>query len=596
MNINPKIIPPIALGGLLILAMLTAESTWILYVPVFALTGVLAAYAYYRQIATPQLTQASVWAPGLMLVLFIGPSLLWSPVASISLFECQSFALLALAAIACSGTEQERLNTVLYSSIPMAVILCAWGAYQRFFEHRLAEAMFSDPNLFAGLTLSAGVVVAGIAADRSCRRRGVLPWMLAALTVVSILVAFWARSRGASLALVGASLVALLGLRGRLKISPLIMGLILVASLANTVVTIASKSPVAFSAHPTRTDESVNSRTAMWRSTIHMIADHPVTGVGFGLWHVAYPRYRTADDTDSAGFRAHNDYLEALATAGPFGLVGMLIIPGLWLLAIRRARFVSIQYRWTFFGLSVGAGLLCLQALVNFMFHQAGVCLWTGVLLGVMHAIARPAPLSTSRLGSGASRMIVSVLAAASILVLASLNYLSLAPALALTSTESVELRYLPWLESDSFLTVLARANPFASTAYFVLAQNAHMSAGLSRNPQEAQKDYRRAFAYYSLAQAREPGEPTLLLRKALVMKNFPGLSPELAEQQTQLYLEKALQLNPSMLPAVKEEVQILLRQHRYAEARQTVIRAKSATMLARRHYFNELLAIIPKE
>lgn len=63
-------------------------------------------------------------------------------------------------------------------------------------------------------------------------------------------------------------------------------------------------------------DPNVVSRLSLWKSTIHMIADHPWSGTGLGTFYLYYPRYRAPLVENSAGFWAHNDFLQLGAETG----------------------------------------------------------------------------------------------------------------------------------------------------------------------------------------------------------------------------------------------------------------------------------------
>lgn len=56
-------------------------------------------------------------------------------------------------------------------------------------------------------------------------------------------------------------------------------------------------------------------RVAIWRDTIAIAKDFPLTGTGFGSFINIYPGYRTIQ-TDGIADHAHNDYLELLSDGG----------------------------------------------------------------------------------------------------------------------------------------------------------------------------------------------------------------------------------------------------------------------------------------
>jgi O-antigen ligase len=84
-------------------------------------------------------------------------------------------------------------------------------------------------------------------------------------------------------------------------------------------------------------------RIAAYRSTLHMIADHPWFGTGLGTFAWGFPRYRSADDTLFGVWDlAHSTPLELAADVGvPLATVigaGWILILALLIRAVRRRR------------------------------------------------------------------------------------------------------------------------------------------------------------------------------------------------------------------------------------------------------------------
>jgi O-antigen ligase len=68
---------------------------------------------------------------------------------------------------------------------------------------------------------------------------------------------------------------------------------------------------------------SFSLRAAMWKTTIHMIADKPLFGVGAGAWEVHSPVYQQPSAPLDTDYYAHNEYLQLLAE---YGLAGGLVL------------------------------------------------------------------------------------------------------------------------------------------------------------------------------------------------------------------------------------------------------------------------------
>jgi|Deesub1362B_J571_1020462.scaffolds.fasta_scaffold00082_48 O-antigen ligase/tetratricopeptide (TPR) repeat protein len=68
-------------------------------------------------------------------------------------------------------------------------------------------------------------------------------------------------------------------------------------------------------------------RPQIWRDSLQIIDDFPLTGTGFGTYMKIYPSYRTVGGTKKVD-HAHNDYIELLVEGGLIGAAGFLIFVG----------------------------------------------------------------------------------------------------------------------------------------------------------------------------------------------------------------------------------------------------------------------------
>ena len=81
-----------------------------------------------------------------------------------------------------------------------------------------------------------------------------------------------------------------------------------------------------FSAREEFTSGSGAVRLVMWKTTLQMIQDVPLTGVGAGAWEVDIPLYQQSGTQMETDFYAHNEYLQLIAE---YGMVGWLFLIGL---------------------------------------------------------------------------------------------------------------------------------------------------------------------------------------------------------------------------------------------------------------------------
>ncbi len=78
-------------------------------------------------------------------------------------------------------------------------------------------------------------------------------------------------------------------------------------------------------------DTGTRFRMLAWNSTLRMVADEPIQGIGTGNFAAYYPQYRYPEERSLFPQRRfvaspHNSYLLAAAEAGPLGMIAILIL------------------------------------------------------------------------------------------------------------------------------------------------------------------------------------------------------------------------------------------------------------------------------
>lgn len=226
-----------------------------------------------------------------------------------------------------------------------------WILDFRFFR---AFGSFGQPNpfgAFMGLSLPLALgAVYGAAAEALDRHQQKLKGALACLGLSALallaamiigggLIVSW--SRGAWLGF-GAALAILIlfGPRHR-RHGVLILGIVLVIGVGSIVTGLAPASLVArvsdFTQDLTGIEDvrgraiddanyAVIERLAHWQAAVGMANDYPFSGVGFGAYEAAYPRYALMNWQIALG-HAHNYYLNVLAETGIIGLSAYI---GMW--------------------------------------------------------------------------------------------------------------------------------------------------------------------------------------------------------------------------------------------------------------------------
>ncbi len=138
----------------------------------------------------------------------------------------------------------------------------------------------------------------------------------------------------------------------------------LLIALFAGVVLLGGESALTRFAGTVNADDPTTGRAHFWSTSVKIIEDHPLLGVGLGAFHLAYTRY----DTRNGLFRleqAHNDYLQVLTDAGIIGLaLGLFFVGALFRTSLQRRESTDTFRR----GVATGALAGCFAVLVHSFF------------------------------------------------------------------------------------------------------------------------------------------------------------------------------------------------------------------------------------
>jgi O-antigen ligase len=147
------------------------------------------------------------------------------------------------------------------------------------------------------------------------------------------------------------------------------------------------------SAALTFSDSSLRMRASMWRSTMQVILDHPVTGVGAGNWQSVIPAYEGAQGASlELDAHAHNEYLEIVAE---YGLVGCLFLAALGAYLLRSTMLTWRAGPQDPHGPMRATALTSLLALLmvsgaGFPWHMAGTAALLAIAVALLAVTERP--------------------------------------------------------------------------------------------------------------------------------------------------------------------------------------------------------------
>jgi tetratricopeptide (TPR) repeat protein len=269
----------------------------------------------------------------------------------------------------------EDLRPVVAAALAAGAAVVVLGIGQRLWGWTFVPQAFPPSATFANKNIAAQFVagvlpftVAWLAGRR--RRRS----MALVGVATALLLAFLAlsRTRSVALAVVVESLVLLAWLGRRWR-----------PSWAVAVVAAALAVAVAFqhqwSSATSATAGSIQGRLAIWRNTLVMIREHPLTGVGLAAHPLAYPAYSRRAVVDplfsprqQLDF-AHDDYLQLAAEVGLAGvaLLAVLALGAARLVREAAARAKTVEDTALAAAATAAAAGLLTDALFSFPAYRA---------------------------------------------------------------------------------------------------------------------------------------------------------------------------------------------------------------------------------
>ena len=144
-------------------------------------------------------------------------------------------------------------------------------------------------------------------------------------------------------------------------------------------------------------EDPTTGRAHFWATTLNIIRDHPLVGVGLGAYGVAYTQY----DTRNGLFRieqAHNDYLETLANAGVVGaLLGVFFIVALFRNGFARRETADDFRRGVTTGALAGCFAVLVHSFFDFTLHTTSNALLFLVVVALATADTRVEQVAPKR-------------------------------------------------------------------------------------------------------------------------------------------------------------------------------------------------------
>lgn len=350
----------------------------------------------WLKVDKPQFSWTRSALPNLMLgfLLWISASVWWSHFPYSSWYAVLILGALPISFIAWQLTPHpdEVWEYLKKLYVPAVSVISLWGVYQvAFLGLPRALGPVADPNVYACLLNLAWfpLLAAFFTPDSERAKKRGLRRPVVGMSLLFVGLAFFAAaSRGATLAWLLLMPLAFWSFRtlpnfrknAFISLSIVLASYFIIAVIAHTQLTDRA------SADYLAQDSSVSVRLLIWRTTVDMFAAHPWLGDGLGSWGGIYPAYRQAGDNNTAGYYAHNDYLQIAQEGGVVTFVLFVLI--FFILVSQCIRAVSSTKQQPLqvenVGLMLGVMAAYLHAAVNFIFYLV----YLNIIVGIYAARA----------------------------------------------------------------------------------------------------------------------------------------------------------------------------------------------------------------
>ena len=139
----------------------------------------------------------------------------------------------------------------------------------------------------------------------------------------------------------------------------------------------------------------VGGRLSIWRDTVHIVQDFPLTGTGFNTYGVAMLGYQS-DGVEERWVEAHNDYLQLAAEGGLLLGLPFVITIFFFVREVRRRvreRADDSETYWLRAGAVTGLIAIAFQEVVDFSLQMPGNAALFAVLAAIaVHRPYKPGP------------------------------------------------------------------------------------------------------------------------------------------------------------------------------------------------------------
>ena len=232
------------------------------------------------------------------------------------------------------NNNKDNIWNIAWPGILIFVTVWAiYGLVQYYYLRVPSNATFLNRNTLAALVSLALIPASGYFLLEEKQR----PWkilnnkVLSSILIILILTIFIITGRGASLSLLLGLSILFIALRKQLNKTQLysFITIIIIAFLLSSLSRYFMPDlPQGFTERMMslqQISEAGNPRFIIWKSLIPLFNEMPWYGFGLGSLWIFWPPFRSANDT-SAGYFAHNDYMQITLEAGYPGILLLLCL------------------------------------------------------------------------------------------------------------------------------------------------------------------------------------------------------------------------------------------------------------------------------
>ena len=292
--------------------------------------------------------------------------------------------------------DSRQVRLLTYSLGASAAIIVAYGFFQYIFGidtsemkwvdgeafPELSKRVFStleNPNILAAYLDIVVCVLLGLFGTLKEKRIRILLGVGMILTLACVAMTY---ARGACL-----TIAVIMAVYGILKDKRIL------AAVAVLVAGFLLLNPVLFERMSTMftvVDTSSEMRIAMWESTIQMILDHPLFGIGGGAYSLVYPIYDTyIVDGSVTLVHAHNIYLNYLAEIGIVGGCAFLVFfLGYTVTALHPQKTMPDEFsKGLMLGLGLGLVSVALNGLTDDVLYNVPSSMFLWMICGLVYVM-----------------------------------------------------------------------------------------------------------------------------------------------------------------------------------------------------------------